>query len=652
MFGTRFSFRRNFDIVDGFMSCAMRFRMQYARAIFVFFIAGYRKIMALQNYDESKILELDPLEHIRLRPGMYIGRIGDGSDYNDGIYILLKEVIDNAVDEFISGFGNKVNITLNNGRVTVRDYGRGIPLGKVVECVSRINTGGKFNDDVFLFSAGMNGVGTKAVNALSSEFEVKSVRNGQFVRAAFESGVLKETDNGETRERNGTAISFVPDAAIFKNYTFNQEFVERRIRFYAYLNSGLSISFNGETIRTDNGLLDLINEEVQFEKIYPPFHLRTKSLEFVFTHTNRFSEEYFSFVNGQYTIEGGTHLSAFREGILKGINEYSPKSKFDGDDVREGLVGAVAIKLKDPVFESQTKIKLTNQEIRSDLVSRIKQDIFEMLSRNPQVAAKVIEKIEDTRKLRQELNSVKKTARERSRSVSIRIPQLRDCKRHLERAKGKGTDTMIFICEGLSAAGTLTSSRNPEVQAVFSLRGKPLNTCDQKRNAIYKNAELYNLMRALDIEESINNLRYQKVILATDADVDGLHIRNLMLTYFMRFFEGLVKENHLFILETPLFRVRNPKKARSTFYCYTDEEKENALKQCGAAAEITRFKGLGEISKDEFKAFIGENMRLTPVDVSHDLRLMDTISFYMGANTKERRQYIMDNLIVDAEDLT
>ncbi len=605
-----------------------------------------------KSYDENAIQQLSALDHIRKRTGMYIGRIGDGSDYNDGIYVLLKEVFDNAVDEYISGYGRRVEVTIADRVVTCRDYGRGVPLGKLRECVSEINTGGKFNDDVFQFSVGMNGVGTKAVNALSSRFMARSIRDGRFVQVRFERGLLVEETEGATTERNGTMIVFEPDSQIFKDYAFIPEHVERRMRLYSYLNAGLAIICNGVTYRSENGLLDLLGDEVQFEKIYTPFHHQEKTLEFTFTHTNRFTEEYFSFVNGQYTSDGGTHLSAFREGILKAVNEYTPKSKFDGDDVREGLVGAVAIKLKEPVFESQTKNKLGNAEIRSELVAAIKQAVVALLNRNPSCANKLIEKIEDTRKLRRELNNIKKTARERSKAISIRIKQLKDCKQHLDTAKGRGLETMIFICEGLSAAGTLTQARSPDTQAVFSLRGKPLNTCDLKRDAIYKNEELYNLMCALNIADTVDQLRYQKVILATDADVDGLHIRNLMITYFMRFFERLVKEGHLYILETPLFRVRNPKNKAATYYCYSEAERVAAIEACGKTAEITRFKGLGEVNTDEFKTFIGDDMRLTPVDMSRDTHLLDTINFYMGSNTRERRQYIMDNLVIDLEALS
>ncbi len=601
-----------------------------------------------KNYDEETIKTLSSVDHIRLRTGMYIGRTGDGSQYEDGIYILLKEVVDNAVDEFIMKFGKRVEVEVDfeTGRATVRDYGRGIPLGKIVECVSQINTGAKYNDDVFQFSVGLNGVGTKAVNALSTEFVVRSQRDGEFAEARFACGKLVKELKGKTEERNGTFISFTPDPAIFHKYKFRSEHIERRMRMYAYLNAGLTLRFNGMEFKSENGLLDLIEDETELEKIYKPFYFRSRTLELAFTHTNRFSEDYFSFVNGQYTHDGGTHLSAFKEGVLKAINEYSKKKKYDADDIRDGLVGAVAIRLKSPIFESQTKNKLGNQEIRSELVAEIKRVVEEMLHREPAEADKLIAKIEETCTLRAELNSVKKLARERSKSVSIRVPQLKDCKHHFNQQKGTGLETMLFITEGLSAAGSITSCRDVTTQGVFTLRGKPLNVCDLKRDAIYKNVEIYNLICSLNIEKSVETLRYNKIILATDADVDGLHIRNLMITLFLRFYEKVVKDGHLFILETPLFRVRNKKE---TFYCYTDAEREAAISKLGASAEITRFKGLGEISPGEFKAFIGDNIRLTPVDASRDHGLPETISFYMGRNTPDRRQYIMDNLEIKEE---
>jgi DNA gyrase subunit B/topoisomerase-4 subunit B len=604
-------------------------------------------------YDEKHIQTLSDVEHIRKRTGMYIGRTSDGSQYEDGIYILLKEVVDNAVDEFIMGYGHKVEIAIDyaTGEVAIRDYGRGIPLGSVVDCVSRKNTGGKFNDDVFQFSVGMNGVGAKAVNALSTTFEVRAFREGEFSEAFFNKGALVSEKRGKCRapERNGTFVRFTPDAEIFKKFQFREEHVARRMRMYAYLNAGLTLEVNGEKFVSEEGLLDLIRDEAQFEKLYTPFHYRSKTLELVFTHTNRFSEEYYSFVNGQFTNDGGTHLSAFKEGLLKAVNDFS-KKKFDGDDVREGIIGAIAIRLKDPVFESQTKNRLGNTEIRTDLVAEIKRVIVEMLHREPEEAARLIGKIDETSKLRAELNQVKKLARERSRAVTVRVPQLKDCKHHLHMQRGTGLDSMIFITEGLSAAGSITSSRDVNTQAVFTLRGKPLNVCDLKRDAIYKNVEIYNLMQSLDIEETVDHLRYQKVILATDADVDGLHIRNLMITVFVRFFDRVIREGHLYILETPLFRVRNKKE---TVYCYSDEERVAAIARCGGKqAEITRFKGLGEIDPSEFKHFIGPTMRLTPVDSSRDHGIPETIGFYMGRNTPERREYIMGNLVITEDALS
>ena len=599
-----------------------------------------------QAYTEDKIKTLSSLEHIRLRTGMYIGRTGSGAHYDDGIYILVKEVIDNGIDEFIMGHGERINVSIEDDMVTIRDFGRGIPLGKVIDCVSKINTGAKYNDDVFQFSVGLNGVGTKAVNALSTYFLVRSHREGEFVEAEFEAGNLVREEKGKTDEPNGTLVSFSPDPSIFKKFTFNSDHLARRLRFYAYLNAKLKIWFNGELFHCKGGLLDLIADESQFEKIYPPFHYSDTTLEFAFTHTNRFSEEYYSFVNGQYTSDGGTHLSAFREGLLRGINDFANK-KFSGDDVREGVLGAVAIRLKEPVFESQTKNKLGNSEIRSDLVTRIAQSTAQALHRNTTEAKKLIAKIEETQKLRKELNSVKKLARERSKAVSIRVPQLKDCKYHYDHVKQKHLDTQIFITEGQSAAGSLVSCRDANNQAIFTLKGKPLNVCDLNRDSLYKNVEIYNLMQALQIEESVEALRYNQVVLATDADVDGLHIRNLMITFFMRFFEPLVREGHLHILETPLFRVRNKKE---THYCYSEEDRMSALEKCGKAAEITRFKGLGEISPGEFKHFITpEGIRLTSVSIEGDHSATEVINFYMGKNTPDRREYIMNHLVVDAE---
>ncbi|MSU60855.1 MAG: type IIA DNA topoisomerase subunit B [Pedosphaera sp.] len=598
-------------------------------------------------YDESKVKTLSSIEHIRLRTGMYIGRIGNGAHHDDGCYILLKEVIDNAIDEYIMGFGKQVEISIEGNNVCVRDYGRGIPLGKVIECVSQINTGAKYNDDVFQFSVGLNGVGTKAVNALAKEFVVRSHRDGDFVEAVFKQGRLKKESKGKTKEPNGTFIAFEPDPTIFKESEFRPEFVERRLRHYSYLNTGLRLIYNGKEFVSRHGLHDLVMEDLandNAEPIYPPLHYSSKTLEFCFTHTNsRYGESFYSFVNGQYTADGGTHLSAFREGLLKAVNEYAKKG-YDGDDVRECMVGAVAIRLKDPVFESQTKNKLGNTEIRTELVNNVREELLHFFNRNKGVAEMILTKVEDTKQLRKELQEVKKLARERAKAVTLRIPQLKDCKVHFDKAKEKGRGSMVFICEGQSASGSITSCRDVNTQAVFTLKGKPLNVWDLKRDIVYKNDEMYNLMRALDIEDTIENLRYDKVILATDADVDGMHIRNLMITYFFKFFEQVVHEGHLYVLETPLFRVRNK---HETIYCYSESERDTAAAKLGKSAEITRFKGLGEISPGEFKQFIGKEMKLNQVEYAAKHDASNIFTFYMGKNTPERKDYIMDNLVVD-----
>ena len=600
------------------------------------------------NYDESKIKTLSSLEHIRLRTGMYIGRIGDGSHYDDGAYILLKEVIDNAIDEYIMGFGREVRIDIEDNQVRVRDFGRGIPLGKIVDCVSTINTGAKYNDEVFQFSVGLNGVGTKAVNALSQSFTVKSHRDGAYATASLSKGSLLEKKKGKSQgDANGTFVSFEPDRSIFKKLQLREELIEKRLKHYSYLNSGLKLIYNGKTFYSRKGLLDLIREEVEEDAIYPPFYFSSKTLEFCFTHSQgRSGETFFSFVNGQYTSDGGTHLSAFREGLLKAVNEYA-KGKYDGDDVRECMVGAVAIRLQEPMFESQTKNKLGNTEIRSELVTKVREEVLHLLHQDKKVADTLLAKVEDTRKLRKELMAVKKLARERSKAVSLRIPQLKDCKKHFNKEKGKGLDTMVFITEGVSAAGSIVSCRDVNSQAIFTLKGKPLNVWDLKRDAVYKNDEMYNLMRSLGIENSIHDLRYEKVILATDADVDGLHIRNLMITYFFKFFDQLIHEGHLYILETPLFRVRNRKK---TIYCYSDQEREKAIQTLAKGVEITRFKGLGEISPTEFKHFIGQDMRIHRVEHASQKEANHIFTFYMGKNTPQRRNYIMNHLVVPVED--
>jgi len=601
-------------------------------------------LSAPHTYDETKIKTLSSLEHIRKRTGMYIGRIGDGRHYDDGIYILIKEVVDNAIDEFIMGYGAKVAVTIDGQRVSVRDHGRGIPLGKLVDCVSRINTGAKYNDDVFQFSVGLNGIGTKAVNALSHEFFVRSVRDGKYAEASFVRGELKKQKKGKCDDADGTLVEFSPDPEIFGEVAFDEDHIERRIRFYTYLNAGLTVDLNGVPFVSEGGLLDLVREDTRREAVYPPLHMRSKTMELAFTHTIRFSENYFSFVNGQYTTDGGIHQSAFREGLLKAVNDFA-KKKFDGEDVRDGIVGAIAIRLRDPVFESQTKNKLGNTEIRSRLVAEVREGVLDLLHKNPDSADKLIRKVEETQKIRKELQAVKKLAREKARATSIRVPQLKDCKYHRTDRKKK-KNSMVFITEGQSAAGSIVSCRDVLTQAIFALKGKPLNVCDLNRDAIYKNDELYNLMRSLDIESDVDNLRYDQVILATDADVDGLHIRNLLITFFLRFFEPLVLKGHLQILETPLFRVRNKTK---TLYCYTEDERDAAVKSIGRGAEITRFKGLGEISPHEFKRFIGPDMRLSPVEVDNHNAVPHLLQFYMGKNTPERRSYIMDHLIVRPE---
>ncbi len=626
------------------------------------------------NYDESKIKTLSSLEHIRLRTGMYIGRIGNGNHYDDGCYILLKEVIDNAIDEYIMGHGKEIEISIDGTHVRVRDYGRGIPLGKVVDCVSRINTGAKYNDDVFQFSVGLNGVGTKAVNALSKNFIVRSHRDGEFAEAQFKVGKLKKEDAGKTRELDGTYIAFEPDPTIFKDTEFKLEHVERRLRHYSYLNTGLKLILNWEgrvpprpksdgdgveavppsngpiIFQSRHGLMDLVMEDLSSdggEPLYPPLHYASKTLEFCFTHSNsRYGETFYSFVNGQYTSDGGTHLSAFREGLLKAVNEYCG-GKFDGDDVREAMVGAVAIRLKDPMFESQTKNKLGNTEIRTDLVNKVREELLHFFQRNKQIAETIVAKVKDTQELRKELQNVKKLARERAKAITLRIPQLKDCKNHFDKKKGKGKGTMVFICEGQSAAGSITSCRDVNNQAVFVLKGKPLNVWDLKRDVMYKNDEMYNLMQALNVEDGPEGLRYEKVILATDADVDGMHIRNLMITYFFKFFEQLVQAGHVYVLETPLFRVRNKEK---TIYCYSEAERDNAVKELGGKPEITRFKGLGEISPKEFAQFIGKEMRLSKVEYAPRVESVPILNFYMGKNTPERKDYIMDQLVVPVEE--
>jgi len=592
------------------------------------------------NYDESKIKTLSSLEHIRLRTGMYIGRLGDGSNLDDGIYILLKEVVDNSIDEFIMGSGSRIIVQYKDKTVKVRDYGRGIPLGKVIECVSVINTGAKYNDEVFQFSVGLNGVGTKAVNALSSRFRVVAFREGNYFEAIFERGTLISERKGKKEdEKDGTFIEFTPDEEIFGEYDFNTEFIEQRMWNYACLNSGLSLVFNKKKFISKNGLFDLLSSEIgDANTLYDIGFSKNKRIEFAFTHTNNYGETYFSFVNGQFTSDGGTHQSAFREGLLKGVNEYFQKN-YSGIDVREGVVGAVAVKLQNPVFESQTKNKLGNTEVRSWIIQDVKSAVVDFLHKNNTAARNLEDKIVNNEKLRKELNAVKKEAKEAAKKIALKIPKLKDCKRHLW--DKEGDLTTLFLTEGESASGSMVSSRDVYTQAIFSLRGKPQNVYGKKRADIYRNEELYNMMMALGIENDIDHLRYGRIVIATDADFDGFHIRNLLLTYFLNYFEDLVVAGRIHILETPLFRVRNKKK---TTYCYNIKERDDALDEI-SNAEVTRFKGLGEISPSEFGQFIGEDMRLVKVNVKTLKSIQDTMQFYMGKNTPDRREYIMENLI-------
>ncbi|MBO5607999.1 MAG: type IIA DNA topoisomerase subunit B [Treponema sp.] len=605
------------------------------------------KKRAVKDYDESQIKHLDALEHIRLRSGMYIGRLGDGSNQNDGIYVLLKEVVDNAVDEFIMGYGNRIDVEVIDNRVKVRDYGRGIPLGKVVECVSEINTGAKYNDDVFQFSVGMNGVGTKAVNALSSYFRVVSVRKGECTEAVFERGKLVSQHTGRLKNKqpDGTYFEFVPDVDVFGKYTFNMEFVEKRIWNYAYLNTGLTLRLNGQDYKSDNGLFDLLNKEIEDTCLYSIGSYQGEHLKFAFTHTNAYGETYFSFVNGQYTSDGGTHLNAFKEGFIKGVNDFF-QSSFKSEDIRDGIAAAVLVKVKDPVFESQTKNKLGNTDIRAWIVSEVQSGLDDWLHKNSKEAQLLKEKIEHNEKLRVELASVKKLVKEAAKKNSIRIEKLDDCRFHLDDGP-KGENSMIFITEGQSASGVMTHARDSNYQAIFSLRGKPENMYGKKQSDIYKNDELYQLMMALGIETSVENLRYSKIVIATDADNDGFHIRNLVMTFFLGYFEELITSGRVWILETPLFRVRNKKE---NIYCFSEEERDKAQAKLGKNCETSRFKGLGEMNPSEFKQFIApETIHLTPVEISQLKVIPQLLAFYMGKNTPERRKFIENNLLSNSE---
>ncbi|AAU06895.1 MULTISPECIES: DNA topoisomerase IV subunit B [Borreliella] len=599
--------------------------------------------MKTQNYDESKIITLSSLEHIRLRSGMYIGRLGDGSNIDDGIYILIKEIIDNSIDEFIMGYGNEIFIKKENNLIAIRDYGRGIPLGKVVESVSVINTGAKYNDDVFQFSVGLNGVGTKAVNALSSKFLVRSTRNGKSFEALFSKGNLLESREMESSDKDGTYVEFLADSEIFGKYSYSEDFLKRRFFHYACLNKGLIINYNNQIFESKNGLLDFLNSEIKSDDLlYDIVYYSSKTLEFAFSHTNNYGETYFSFVNGQYTNDGGTHQTGFREGFVRAINDFLKKT-YSSTDIREGLVATLSVKIKDPIFESQTKNKLGNIETRGNVAREVQKIISEILYKDKILAKLIEKKVVDNERLRKELSSVRKEARERAKKISFKIPKLKDCKFHFNDSSKQSEQTMIFLTEGDSATGSMVSCRDVYTQAIFSLRGKPQNMFEKNKSEIYKNEELYNMMVALGIEESIENLRYNKVVIATDADFDGFHIRNLLLTFFLTFFEDLILNGHMYILETPLFRVRNKK---ITIYCYSEEEKKKAMIQLKGGYEVTRFKGLGEISPNEFKSFIDiNNIKLTKVDLFNIKEIKEKLGFYMGQNTPERRNFIMENLI-------
>ncbi|WP_294263656.1 DNA topoisomerase IV subunit B [uncultured Chryseobacterium sp.] len=608
-------------------------------------------------YSEDNIRTLDWQEHIRLRPGMYIGKLGDGSSADDGIYILLKEILDNSIDEFRMKSGKRIEIKLDDGKVTIRDFGRGIPLGKVVDAVSKMNTGGKYDSKAFKKSVGLNGVGTKAVNALSDYFRVRSFRDGRMKVAEFSRGLIKENfDEKDTSDRNGTEISFIPDADIFLNFKFRKEYIERMLRNYAYLNPGLKIFFNGETFYSENGLKDLLDEELENETLYPIIHLRDNDIEVAITHTDKSqTETYFSFVNGQNTTQGGTHLNAFREAYVKTIREFFNKN-FDASDVRKSIVAAVSINVEEPVFESQTKTKLGSNDIgpngptvRTFIIDFLKSKLDNFLHRNPELAEAIQRKILISERERKELSGIQKLARERAKKVSLHNKKLRDCRQHYNDQKNerKG-ETQIFITEGDSASGSITKSRDVETQAVFSLKGKPLNCYGLTKKVVYENEEFNLLQAALNIEESLEDLRYNQVIIATDADVDGMHIRLLMITFFLQFFPDLIKNGHLYILQTPLFRVRNKKETR---YCYSEQERIKALNELGKNPEITRFKGLGEISPDEFKHFIGKDIRLEPVVAGKDQTINQLLEFYMGKNTPDRQTFILENLVVEDPDI-
>ncbi len=607
------------------------------------------------DYTEDSIVHLSPTEHIRKRPGMYIGKLGDGASHDDGIYVLIKEIIDNSVDEYIMGFGKKIEITIKDQKVCVRDYGRGIPLGKLKDCVSEMNTGAKYDSEVFKKTVGLNGVGSKAVNALSSYFHAQSVREGKTKYTEFGAGeLLKESKEEKTDQRNGTIITFIPDETIFGNYHFITEYIDNLLWNYCFLNTGLSIYFNGQRYFAENGLLDLLTKYINgTEMVYPIIHIKDNDFEFAMTHSHsQYGEEYYSFVNGTYTPQGGTHQGAFREAVVKTIREFYKKD-FEAGDIRSSIIAAISIKIQEPVFESQTKTKLGSQymepngsSIRNYVGDIVKKQLDDYLHKNPETAEALLHKILQSEKERKDLASIKKIARDSVKKASLFNKKLRDCRVHYNSNGERKLDTTLFITEGDSASGSITKSRDVNTQAVFSLKGKPLNCYGMNKKVVYENEEFNLLQSALNIEEDLENLRYNNIVIATDADVDGMHIRLLLITFFLQFFPDLVKYGHLYILQTPLFRVRNKSK---TIYCYSDEEKQAALKEIGAKPEITRFKGLGEISPDEFKHFIGPSMRLDPVILKSTSSIGEMLSFYMGKNTPDRQNFIIDNLRVELD---